>query len=81
MEGFMACIRAYTIGIKNCIATMGTALTVNQVNLIKRLTNTVYLCFDGDNAGINATLNNGKILKNCKKNITKWSCVFVGRNV
>ena len=58
----MACIRAYTIGIKNCIATMGTALTVNQVNLIKRLTNTVYLCFDGDNAGINATLNNGKIL-------------------
>ena len=62
MEGFMACIRAYTIGIKNCIATMGTALTVDQVNLIKRLTNTVYLCFDGDNAGINATLNNGKIL-------------------
>lgn len=61
MEGFMACIRAYTIGVKNCIATMGTSLTSNQVSLIKRLTNTVYLCFDGDNAGIDATLNNGKI--------------------
>lgn len=62
MEGFMAVIRAYTIGVKNCIATMGTSLTKDQINLIKRLTNTVYLCLDGDNAGINATINNGKLL-------------------
>ena len=68
MEGFMACIRAYTIGIKNCIATMGTSLTNDQVNIIKKLTNKVYLCFDGDKAGIEATLNNGKILidNNCE---------------
>ncbi len=63
MEGFMAVIRAYTIGVKNCIATMGTSLTSEQIKLIKRLTNTVYLCLDGDNAGINATINNGKLLE------------------
>lgn len=62
MEGFMAVIRAYTIGIKNCIATMGTSLTKEQITLIKKLTNTVYLCLDGDKAGINATINNGKLL-------------------
>ena len=60
MEGFMAVIRAYTIGIKNCIALMGTSLTNEQISLIKRLSDTIYLCFDGDNAGINATINNGK---------------------
>lgn len=62
MEGFMAVIRASTIGVTNCIATMGTSLTKEQITLIKRLTNTVYLCLDGDNAGVNATINNGKLL-------------------
>lgn len=62
MEGFMAVIRAYTIGVKNCIATMGTALTNEQISLIKKLSNTVYLCFDGDEAGLKATINNGKLL-------------------
>ena len=61
MEGFMAVIRAYTIGIKNCIALMGTSLTSDQINLIKKLNNNVYLCFDGDKAGVNATINNGKM--------------------
>ena len=60
MEGFMAVIRAYTIGVKNCIALMGTSLTTEQINLIKKLSTNVYLCFDGDKAGITATLNNGK---------------------
>ena len=61
MEGFMAVIRAHTIGVKNCIALMGTALTTDQINLIKKLSTNVYLCFDGDKAGINATINNGKM--------------------
>ena len=60
MEGFMAVIRAYTIGVKNCVALMGTSLTNEQMNLIKKLSNNVYLCFDGDKAGITATINNGK---------------------
>ena len=55
MEGFMDVIRAYTIGVKNAIATMGTAVTKEQANLIKRLGKEVILCFDGDEAGAKAT--------------------------
>lgn len=61
MEGFMAVIRAYTIGVKNCVALMGTSLTIDQINLIKKLSSNVYLCFDGDKAGETATINNGKL--------------------
>ncbi|MBQ9011804.1 MAG: DNA primase [Bacilli bacterium] len=56
MEGFMDVIRAYTIGIKNVVATMGTAVTADQANLIKRLGKDVILCFDGDAAGAKATM-------------------------
>ena len=58
MEGFMAVIRAYSVGIKNCIATMGTNLAKEQFQAIKRLSNNVILCYDGDNAGREATLKN-----------------------
>ena len=60
MEGFMAVIRANTINVKNCIATMGTALSHEQAELIKKLSNTIYLCYDGDNAGKKATLTSGE---------------------
>lgn len=56
MEGFMDVIRAHTIGIDNVVATMGTAVTKNQANLIKRLAKEVILCFDGDDAGAKATM-------------------------
>lgn len=62
MEGFMDVIRAYTIGVKNVVALMGTAMTKEQVSLIKRLSNNVILCFDGDDAGRKATLANGDML-------------------
>lgn len=55
MEGFMDVIRAYTVGVTNVVATMGTAVTKNQANLIKRLSNNVILLFDGDSAGEKAT--------------------------
>ncbi len=71
MEGFMAVIRAYTIGVRNAIATMGTALTHEQASLIKKLSSTVYLCYDGDDAGFKATLTSGE-------EFTKLGCnVFV----
>ena len=44
MEGFMDVIRASTIGIKNTVALMGTALTKEQIALIKRLSNNIKLC-------------------------------------
>jgi len=55
MEGFMDVIRAYTIGYKNVIATMGTAITKEHALLIKKLAKDVILCFDGDAAGAKAT--------------------------
>lgn len=55
VEGFMDVIRLYTIGIYNVVATMGTAITKEQVSLIRKLTNNVILMFDGDKAGNKAT--------------------------
>ena len=56
MEGFMDVIRAYTVGIKNTIAMMGTAVTDAQAHLIKRMAKDIILCFDGDEAGAKATM-------------------------
>ncbi len=55
MEGFMDVIRAHSVGIKNAIATMGTAVTKEQASLIKRMAKEIILCFDGDEAGAKAT--------------------------
>ena len=56
MEGFMDVIRAYSIDLKNVVATMGTAVTSFQANLIKKMAKEVILCFDGDKAGAKATI-------------------------
>ena len=56
MEGFMDVIRAYTIGIKNVVATMGTAVTKEQAILLKRMAKNIILVFDGDAAGGKATM-------------------------
>lgn len=55
MEGQMDVIRASTIGIDNCIATMGTAMTKEHKSIIRNMANNVVLCFDGDSAGEKAT--------------------------
>lgn len=56
VEGFMDVIRLSTIGINNVVALMGTALTKNQANLIRKLSSNIILMFDGDKAGDKATL-------------------------
>ena len=63
MEGFMDVIRASSIGVRNTVALMGTALTHEQINLIKRLSNNIILCLDGDDPGQHATLNIGNMLQ------------------
>lgn len=63
MEGFMDVIRASTIGINTCVATMGTAFTKEHVNLLTKMTDNIILCFDGDQAGENATSSTLKILE------------------
>ncbi len=62
MEGFMAVIRASSVGINNCIALMGTSMTSDQAIAIKKLSHDIILCFDGDDAGQQATLVNGEHL-------------------
>lgn len=62
MEGFMDTIRASSVGIKNTVSLMGTAMTNNQIELLKRLSKNIVLCLDGDSAGIRANLNNGEEL-------------------
>lgn len=55
MEGFMDVIRAYSVGIKNTVATMGTAVTKEHISLLKRMAKNIILVFDGDAAGAKAT--------------------------
>lgn len=61
-EGFMDVIAAYRAGIKNSVATMGTALTKEHINNILSITKNIVLCFDGDEAGIKAMRRSAKML-------------------
>lgn len=69
MEGFMDVIRASTIGIKNTVALMGTAITDEQISLLKRLSLNIYLCLDGDNPGLDSMLHNGELLEKAGLNV------------
>ena len=62
VEGQMDAIRVYSSGIKNVIATMGTALTSEHIKLLKRLNSKVILMMDNDDAGEKSTLSNGEAL-------------------
>ena len=61
-EGFMDVIAAYRAGIKNGVATMGTALTKEHIQTLLSVTNNIVLCFDGDEAGIKAMRRSSKML-------------------
>lgn len=54
-EGFMDAIRIYSVGIKNVVATMGTALAKEQIMLLKKLNVKVIIVMDNDAAGELAT--------------------------
>jgi len=54
VEGYMDLLSLYQEGFKNVVASMGTALTMDQAHLIKRYTQNVVALFDGDAAGIDA---------------------------
>lgn len=69
VEGFMDAIRLSQIGYKNVIALMGTAMTSEQMQLVKKLSTNVYLSLDGDGPGQNATLNIGEELTKLGMNV------------
>ena len=64
VEGNMDAIRMYVCGFKNTIALMGTSMTKEQIELLKKLHVPVTLMFDNDEAGKLATITNGNLLKN-----------------
>ena len=58
VEGYLDFIIPYQAGVRNIVATLGTALTVDQIKLLKRFANTVIMVYDPDEAGEAASLRN-----------------------
>jgi len=56
VEGYLDFILPYQAGFKNIVASLGTALTLEQIRLLKRYTHNVTLVYDGDPAGEMASL-------------------------
>jgi len=56
VEGYTDVISFYQTGIKNVVASSGTALTPDQIRLVSRLTQNITVLFDGDAAGIRASI-------------------------
>lgn len=54
-EGYMDVIAAHRAGVKSGIASMGTSLTEEQIQRMKSICDKQVICYDGDNAGIEAT--------------------------
>ena len=54
VEGYLDVLSMHQLGITNVVASSGTSLTVEQVNLIRKFTENVTIMYDGDAAGIHA---------------------------
>lgn len=71
MEGFMDVIAAYRAGHINAVASMGTALTPEHVNRLRKLTKKIVLTYDGDKAGQNAIAKSLELLSDFQVDIVK----------
>lgn len=60
-EGQMNIVSSFQTGVKNIVASMGTALTVDHLKFLSRYTKNLYLCFDNDGAGHTAMLRSSKM--------------------
>ena len=56
VEGYTDVIQMHQSGITNVVSSSGTALTVDQIRMINRLTSNIIVLFDGDTAGLKASL-------------------------
>ncbi len=63
MEGYTDVLIAHQFGFENAVAPLGTALTTQQIGLLKRFADEVLIAFDSDTAGKNATLRSLGIVK------------------
>ena len=62
VEGYFDVISPYQIGIKNVVATLGTALSLKQTKMLKKFVNKVYILYDSDEAGKKAAIRAAKML-------------------
>ena len=73
VEGYTDVIQLHQKGIKNVVSSSGTALSLDQITLIRRLTSNVTMLFDGDKAGVNATLRGIDIILTAGLNVNVCS--------
>jgi DNA primase len=64
VEGYFDLLRLVDSGIKNVVASSGTALTEQQARLMGRFSKNIYVAYDGDTAGIKAAVRNARIIEN-----------------
>ncbi len=56
VEGYTDVISMHQVGVENVVASSGTALTIGQIRMIRRFTNNLTILYDGDEAGIKASI-------------------------
>ncbi|TDT51085.1 DNA primase [Fonticella tunisiensis] len=69
VEGYMDLISLHQHGITNAVASLGTAMTLEQAKLLKRYSKDIYICYDADAAGQAATLRGLDILSSVGCNV------------
>jgi len=69
VEGYMDMVSLYQSGVKNVVASLGTALTENQAKLLHRYCSKVILCYDADAAGIKAALRGIDVLREAEMEV------------
>ncbi|GAA0295935.1 DNA primase [Gracilibacillus halotolerans] len=69
MEGYADVIIAYQSGLKNTVASLGTSLTESHATLLRRYVDNVIICYDGDEAGINASYKALQLLRKTGCNV------------
>ena len=63
VEGYLDCIALHDAGFEQSVAVLGTALTIEQATLLRRFTQNIYMVFDADPAGQEATIRSLSILE------------------
>ena len=79
VEGQIDVIAMHRAGFKSAVACLGTALTENHARELKRLCDNIIVCFDGDGAGVKATLRSIDILKSVGLNV-RIACLPEGKD-
>ncbi len=69
VEGQIDVIAMHRAGFKTTVAVMGSALTTENANILKKLSKNIVLCFDGDGAGQKATLHSLEVLNQSEFNV------------